>query len=194
MVEDLLQLQYFKQIGLSIASVNKVWHLASPLQSSRNLFYWCRTPVRQTVIFGGRISICRTEGIFVVRILFSLLRFTGHLSDILKVFEGQNEKIPVLSGSPALFTKTALVRSCGYPSVCQKLWKYSSYSSRGLGGSVGYTVWLEIRRLHVQPPPRLATFFRGDWSWNIFYGHSLPSSDSRRAILSFWRKYMHNTG
>ena len=28
--------------------------------------------------FAGQISICRTEGIFVVRILFSLLRFTGH--------------------------------------------------------------------------------------------------------------------
>ena len=43
---------------------------------------------------------------FVVRILFSLLRFTGHLSDRLKKFAGQNEKMPVLSGSPALFAKT----------------------------------------------------------------------------------------
>ena len=24
-----------------------------------------------------------------------------------------------------------------------------------------------------------ATFFRGDWPWNNFYGHSLPSADSR---------------
>ena len=38
------------------------------------------------------------------------------------------------------------------------------------------------------------TFFRGDWSWNIFYGHSLPSADSRRAVVSFWRKNVHNTG
>ena len=30
----------------------------------------------------------------------------------------------------------------------------------------------------------VATFFRGDWSWNIFYGHSLPSADSRRAVVS----------
>ena len=44
------------------------------------------------------------------------------------------------------------------------------------------------------PPPRSATFFRGDWSWNIFYGHSLPSADSRRAVVSFWRKNVHNTG
>ena len=64
----------------------------------------------------------------------------------------------------------------------------------GLGGSVGCAVRLETRRSRVQPPPRLATFFRGDWSWNIFYGHSLPSADSRRAVVSFWRKNVHNTG
>ena len=29
----------------------------------------------------------------------------------------------------------------------------------------------------------LATFFRGDWSWNNFYDHSLPSADSRRAVV-----------
>ena len=37
-------------------------------------------------------------------------------------------------------------------------------------------------------PARLATFFRGDWSQNIFDGYSLPSTDSRRAFVSFWRK------
>ena len=46
----------------------------------------------------------------------------------------------------------------------------------------------------VQLVISLTTFFRGDWSWNIFYGHSLPSADSRRAVVSFWRKNVHNTG
>ena len=32
------------------------------------------------------------------------------------------------------------------------------------------------------------------WSWNIFYGHSLPSLVLRRAVVSFWRKNVHNTG
>ena len=32
----------------------------------------------------------------------------------------------------------------------------------GLGGSVGCAVRLETRRSQVQPPPRWATFFRGD--------------------------------
>ena len=49
-------------------------------------------------------------------------------------------------------------------------------------GSVGCAVQLETRRSRVQPPPRSATFFRGDWSWNIFYGHSLPLADSIRAV------------
>ena len=70
----------------------------------------------------------------------------------------------------------------------------SSSSLAGLGGSVGCAVRLETRRSRVQPPPRSATFFRGDWPWNIFYGHSLPSADSRRAVVSFWPKNVHNTG
>ena len=34
------------------------------------------------------------------------------------------------------------------------------------------------------PPttPGLATFFRGDWSWNTFCGHSLSLAGSRRAV------------
>ena len=64
----------------------------------------------------------------------------------------------------------------------------------GLCGSVGCAVRLETRRSRVQPPPRSVTFFRGNWSWNIFYGHSLPSADSRRAVVSFWRKNVQNTG
>ena len=42
-------------------------------------------------------------------------------------------------------------------------------------------------------PARSATFFFGDWSWYIFYSHSLPSADSR-AVIGFWWKNVHNTG
>ena len=51
-------------------------------------------------------------------------------------------------------------------------------------------MWLDILSGEATRSP---TFFRGDWSWNIFYGHSLPSADSR-AVVSFWRKNVHNTG
>ena len=37
----------------------------------------------------------------------------------------------------------------------------------------------------------IAIFFCGDLLWNIFYCHSLPSADSRRAVNSFWSKNMH---
>ena len=53
-------------------------------------------------------------------------------------------------------------------------WYLSHTSCVGLGGSVGCAVRLETRRSRVQPPPRLATFFRGDWSWKIFYGSFSP--------------------
>ena len=35
------------------------------------------------------------------------------------------------------------------------------------------------------------TFFRGDLGKKKIYGHSLPSADSRRAIVSYWRKNVH---
>ena len=64
------------------------------------------------------------------------------------------------------------------------VWSESSLSARGnfasfaiesagLGGSVGCAVRLETRRSCVQPPLRSTTFFRGDWSWNIFYAHDM---------------------
>ena len=40
-------------------------------------------------------------------------------------------------------------------------------------------------------PLDLATFFSGDWSWNVFYIHSFPSAVSRRTAVSFWQKNMY---
>ena len=36
-----------------------------------------------------------------------------------------------------------------------------------------------------------ATFFHGDWSWNNFYGHSLPTADSSREEVSYLQKDVH---
>ena len=55
-------------------------------------------------------------------------------------------------------------------------------------------VQLVIWRLRVRPPPGRQHFFMEIWSWNIFYGHYLPSADSRRTVVSFWRKNVHITG
>ena len=53
--------------------------------------------------------------------------------------------------------------------------------------------------LHPPPPPPPPTqchqhSFLEILSWNIFYGHSLPFTDSRRAVVNFWRKNADNTG
>ena len=42
-------------------------------------------------------------------------------------------------------------------------------------------------------PAGLATFFRGYLIRKFFYGHCLPSADSRWAVVSFWRRNVHNT-
>ena len=53
------------------------------------------------------------------------------------------------------------------------VWPLQTYSGRGSGP----VAQLVIRRLRVWSPLCPATFFRGDWSWHIFYGHSLPSTE-----------------
>ena len=46
-------------------------------------------------------------------------------------------------------------------------------------------------RSQVRSPSGPATFFRGDGSCNIIADNSLPSTDSRRTVVSFWRKIVY---
>ena len=39
--------------------------------------------------------------------------------------------------------------------------------------------------------PTSGTFFRGDLVMKQFYGHSSSSADSRRVVVSYWRKNVH---
>ena len=103
----------------------------------------------------------------------------------------------VWSGSTLFAKKTFKIRSrleSRWQLFTLNILTYLLPTMAGLGGSFGCTVRLETRRSRVQPLPRSATFFLGDWSWNILYGHSLPSADSRKAVVSFWQKNVHNTG
>ena len=52
-------------------------------------------------------------------------------------------------------------------------------------------VRLMIRRSRVHPIRVRQHSFVEIWSWNIFYCNSLPSTDVRRAAVSFWRKNVH---
>ena len=65
-------------------------------------------------------------------------------------------------------TASHIVNVAGPPSA---VWSESDCESKGR--------WFE---------PQLHQYFRGDLSWNNFYGRSSPSTDSRRADVSFWRK------
>ena len=55
-----------------------------------------------------KIKFCRTGGLSVIKLLPFLPEITGHLSDKLKFSAGQNENLPVLSDSPAVFAKTKI--------------------------------------------------------------------------------------
>ena len=44
--------------------------------------------------------------------------------------------------------------------------------------------------LHVTPAMPLK--FRGDWSWNYFYGRSLFAADLCREIVIYWGNYVHS--
>ena len=126
-----------------------------------------------------------------------LIVFAGHSVGSLRFkasSDGQRRRWSDVADAQAdLSHRWAYIQSCSkcYVPVTSR---QRTCAVAGLGGSVGCAVRLETRRSRVQPPPRSATFFRGDWSWNIFYGHSLPSADSRRAVVSFWRKNVHSTG
>ena len=45
--------------------------------------------------------------------------------------------------------------------------------------------------LLIQPDP-CGPFFRGDWSWNNFYGLSPPPADTRRAVGNYVHKVLSN--
>ena len=60
-------------------------------------------------------------------------------------------------------------------------------SLKGLG-------WMHVRLVFMRSrvgSSGPATFVCGDGSRNHFYGHSLPSTDSNGAVVSYWRRDVH---
>ena len=61
-----------------------------------------------------------------------------------------------------LHTATSLAIWKVITASCNLIYTIYTRNFAGLGGSVGCAVRLETRRSRDQPPPRSATFFRGD--------------------------------
>ena len=54
--------------------------------------------------------------------------------------------------------------------------------------------WMHVRLVFRRSRVRSsdpAAFVCGDGSQNHFYGHYLPTTDSNRAVVSYWRKEVH---
>ena len=51
-------------------------------------------------------------------------------------------------------------------------------SRSAVGNVSGYRCVSDCRSRGRELDPGPVPYFRGDWSWNDFYGHSLPSADS----------------
>ena len=85
------------------------------------------------------------------------------------------------------------------------LWRYISkkqhlaetvmFPLASLAQSDMYSTGLHIRQvimwLQVRSLPGSVTLFTGDGARSIFYGHSPPFADSRRAVVSFWGKNVY---
>ena len=61
----------------------------------------------------------------------------------------------------------------------------------GRTSSVGCAYRLVSRRSRVDLHARHILSRRFAWSWKKIYDHCLPSADSRRAVVSYWRKNVH---
>ena len=79
----------------------------------------------------------------------------------------------------------------------QMLDKWSRHKTTGPCSPVvnvsGYRYVSDCRSRGRQFDPGPVPYFRGDWSWNNFYGHSPPFRwfHSRRVVVSYKRKYVH---
>ena len=88
-----------------------VWEIVF-YQSSWSLSNGCRTAVRQTRIFGMTKQNSAGQKAYLLSNYYLFLpEITGHFPDKLTFSAGQNENLPVLSDSLAVFAKTGLVKS-----------------------------------------------------------------------------------
>ena len=99
---------------------------------------------------------------------------------------GDGEKLgrPVLSAPWKVKASTSTWAGPFFPHP--EKWKHQLRAPGTVAGSV--RIRLVCGRLQVQSSRPAKHSFVEIWSWKNFYDHSLPSGDSRRAVVSYWRK------
>ena len=112
------------------------------------------------------------------------------------VFAVPRKKAKVLSYSKKS-AQSRLIRLCFLFLMCFSVLKANYFISylfflpqsviAGCGSSIGSASAL-YEVLSSRPAKHSFVVI---WSWNKFYGHSLPSADSRRAVVSYWWKNGH---
>ena len=79
---------------------------------------------------------------------------------------------------------STFVRKVNFPWFCWLTSTKSTEPRKAVGSESD-----QIQHSEFDPGP--VPLFHGDWSWNNFYDHSPLSADSRRVVVSYKGKYVH---
>ena len=98
------------------------------------------------------------------------------------------------------FQQCGILTSKGSDQPAHMRWLIRAFASRlntagrhsAVGNVSGYRCVSDCRSMGREFDPDPVTYFRGDWSWNNFYGYS-PSLliHSRKVVVSYKLKYVH---
>ena len=101
-----------------------------------------------------------------------------------------------ISGNFAMLSKSQIYLNCAYLQIFQRrkfpfIPCFLNVFDAGRTSSVRCAYRLVSRRSRVDLHARHILSRRFAWSWKKIYDHCLPSADSRRAVVSYWRKNVH---
>ena len=120
---------------------------------------------------------CRDEAYlslasFIWKFIFNAIEWYGRSICIQAVYENIIVKYPHIRAAHAIIVICKMPRSA-------------------VGNVSGYRCVSDCRFRGHELDPGPVPYFRGDWSWNDFYGYfsSLPLILSRRVVVSYKRKY-----
>ena len=177
---------------------------------------FCRRNKKMSTFILKRLNPCHSE---IIKMPHPLQNFnqSGFLIQVVDTNSHTKwQTVQIRISWMASWSGSVLFAKAGHIWVHQNQVKWTKRVS--LGGNFFKDVWWRklscetfmhlIKRWHGSASvAQLDAFPTGDqevagstpsfveiWSWNIFYGHSLPSADSRRAVVSFWRRNMHQSG